>query len=73
MIDEEAYRFQHAAQADEVARLNSVLLATGFTGDPIGFTLRPSWLAVVNQEDLTGDGAAEFAGQHLAASQLTRK
>ncbi len=56
LIDEEAYRFQHAARADEVARLNSVLLATGFTGDPIGFLLSaPSWLAVVNQEDLTGE------------------
>jgi 4-alpha-glucanotransferase len=56
LIDEEAYRFQRAARADEVARLHSVLLATGFTADPIGFLLStPCVLAVVNQEDLTGE------------------
>jgi 4-alpha-glucanotransferase len=56
LIDEEAYRFQRSAREDEVARLNSILLATGFTGDPIGFLLStPCVLAVVNQEDLTGE------------------
>jgi 4-alpha-glucanotransferase len=56
LIDEEAYRFQHAARADEAARLNAILLATGFTGDPIAFLLStPCSLAVVNQEDLTGE------------------
>ena len=56
LIDEEAYRFQHAAREDEKARLNAVLLATGFTHDPIGFLLStPCVLAVVNEEDLTGE------------------
>ncbi len=56
LIDEEAYRFQHSARADEVGRLNSILLATGFTDDPIGFLLSTSCaLAVINQEDLTGE------------------
>jgi 4-alpha-glucanotransferase len=56
LIDEEAYRFQHAAREDERARLSAVLEATGFAGDPIGFLLStPCALAVVNQEDLTGE------------------
>jgi len=56
LIDEEAYRFQHAAREDEKARLNAVLEASGFAGDPIGFLLStPCALAVVNQEDLTGE------------------
>jgi 4-alpha-glucanotransferase len=56
LIDEEAYRFQHAAREDEKARLLAVLEATGFAGDPIGFLLStPCALAVVNQEDLTGE------------------
>jgi 4-alpha-glucanotransferase len=56
LIDEEAYRFQHTARADEVGRLNAVLLATGFTNDAIDFLLStPCALAVVNQEDLTGE------------------
>ena len=56
LIDEEAYRFQHAARDDEKGRLDAVLEATGFTGDPIGFLLStPCALAVVNQEDLTGE------------------
>jgi 4-alpha-glucanotransferase len=56
LIDEEAYRFQHAAREDEKGRLDSILLATGFTNDPIGFLLStPCALAVVNQEDLTGE------------------
>jgi len=56
LIDDEAYRFQHAAREDEKGRLNAVLAATGFTCDPIGFLLStPCALAVVNQEDLTGE------------------
>ena len=56
LIDEEAYRNQHAAREHEVARLNAVLSATGFTDDPIGFLLStPCSLAVINQEDLTGE------------------
>ncbi len=56
LIDEESYRYQREARADEVGRLNAVLLATGFTDDPLGFLLStPCSLAVVNQEDLTGE------------------
>jgi 4-alpha-glucanotransferase len=56
LIEEESYRFQRAARADEVARLNAILLATGFTDDPIGFLLStPCAVAVINQEDLTGE------------------
>lgn len=56
LIDDEAYRFQHAAREDEKGRLNAVLAAAGFTDDPIGFLLStPCALAVVNQEDLTGE------------------
>jgi 4-alpha-glucanotransferase len=56
LIDEASYRFQHAARDDEKGRLNAILLATGFTDDPIGFLLStPCALAVVNQEDLTGE------------------
>ncbi len=56
LIDEESYRYQHAAREDEKGRLNAVLLSTGFTDDPIGFLLStPCVLAVVNQEDLTGE------------------
>jgi 4-alpha-glucanotransferase len=56
LIDEESYQFQRTARADEVARLNAILLATGFTNDAIGFLLStPCSLAVINQEDLTGE------------------
>ena len=56
LIDEESYHFQRRAREDEVGRLNAVLLATGFTGDALGFLLStPCALAVINQEDLTGE------------------
>ncbi len=56
LIDEDGYRFQHAAREDEKARLNATLLATGFTNDALGFLLStPCALAVINQEDLTGE------------------
>jgi 4-alpha-glucanotransferase len=56
LIDQDAARFQRAAREDEVGRLRAVLEATGFTGNPIGFLLStPCTLAVINQEDLTGE------------------
>jgi 4-alpha-glucanotransferase len=56
LIDEQAYQNQHAHRAEESRRLNDVLNATGFPDDPIGFLLStPCTLAVVNQEDLTGE------------------
>ena len=56
LIDEESYHFQRRARKDEVGRLNAILLATGFTDDALGFLLStPCALAVINQEDLTGE------------------
>ena len=56
LIDEESYRSQWRSREDERGRLDSVLLATGFAGNPLGFLLStPCVLAVVNQEDLTGE------------------
>ncbi|MGA3187660.1 MAG: 4-alpha-glucanotransferase [Bryobacteraceae bacterium] len=56
LIDEEAYRAQHAARDQEKVHLDSILRDTGFPNDPIDFLLStPCTLAVVNQEDLTGE------------------
>jgi 4-alpha-glucanotransferase len=56
LIDEESYRRQRADRENEVSRLNAILCDTGFPDDPIGFLLStPCSLAVVNQEDLTGE------------------
>ena len=56
LIDEDSYRSQWRAREDERPRLDAVLLATGFKDDPIGFLLStPCVLAVINQEDLTGE------------------
>jgi len=56
IVDDEGYRQQRAAREGEVARLNAVLQETGFAGDPLGFLLAtPCVLAVINQEDLTGE------------------
>ena len=42
--------------AEEAARLQQALGEAGFENDPIGFLLStPSELAIVNQEDLTGE------------------
>ena len=49
----------------EIERLNRALAAAGFHSDPIGFLLStPCSLAVINQEDLTG----ETDQQNLPAS-----
>jgi 4-alpha-glucanotransferase len=56
LIDQAAYEEQRAARAREKRRLDEALAAAGFAGDPIGFILStPCTLAVVNQEDLTGE------------------
>ena len=56
---------QWAARNREIERLNQALDAAGFPGDPLGFVLStPCSLAVVNQEDLTG----ETDQQNLPAS-----
>jgi 4-alpha-glucanotransferase len=56
LIDQAAYEEQLAARARERRRLDEALAAAGFAGDPIGFILStPCTLAVINQEDLTGE------------------
>lgn len=56
LIDQTAYREQLAARYEEIRRLNNVLVESGFAGDPVGFLLStPCSLAIVNQEDLTGE------------------
>ena len=56
LIDDQAYRQQMEARSQEAARLQQALGEAGFENDPIGFLLStPSELAIVNQEDLTGE------------------
>jgi 4-alpha-glucanotransferase len=56
LIDRAAYEEQLAARAREKRHLDEALAAAGFAGDPIGFILStPCTLAVINQEDLTGE------------------
>jgi 4-alpha-glucanotransferase len=56
LIDEKAYQEQWSSRHREIERLNQALDAAGFHGDPLGFVLAtPCTLAVVNQEDLTGE------------------
>ena len=56
LIDQAAYEAQLAARAQEKRQLDEALNAAGFPGDPIGFLLStPCALAVINQEDLTGE------------------
>jgi 4-alpha-glucanotransferase len=56
LSDRAAYEAQLAARALEQRHLDEALNAAGFPGDPIGFLLStPCALAVINQEDLTGE------------------
>jgi 4-alpha-glucanotransferase len=56
LIDQAAYEAQLASRAREKRHLEEALAAAGFAGDPIGFILStPCILAVINQEDLTGE------------------
>ena len=56
LSDEAEYQRQKAHRAGEVWRLEEALRAAGFAGDPLGFLLStPSVIAVINQEDLTGE------------------
>jgi 4-alpha-glucanotransferase len=65
LIDDAAYQEQWASRHREIEGLNQALDAAGFHGDPLGFVLAtPCSLAVVNQEDLTG----ETDQQNLPAS-----
>ncbi|HEY1757330.1 MAG TPA: 4-alpha-glucanotransferase [Bryobacteraceae bacterium] len=65
LIDAAAYQEQWSGRHREIERLNRALEAAGFAGDPLGFVLStPCALAVINQEDLTG----EIDQQNLPAS-----
>jgi len=56
LIDEAAYEAQKAARADEKRQLKQTLADAGFPGDPLGFLIStPCVLAVINQEDLSGE------------------
>jgi 4-alpha-glucanotransferase len=56
LADEAEYQRQKAHRASEVRRLEEALRGAGFAGDPLGFLLATSCvLAVINQEDLTGE------------------
>jgi 4-alpha-glucanotransferase len=56
LIDDENYRLQLVTREGEKAGLHAALEAAGFEDDPLGFMLAtPCALAVVNQEDLTGE------------------
>jgi 4-alpha-glucanotransferase len=56
LADEQEYLNQKAHRAREVERLEQALEGAGFAGDPLGFLLAtPCVLAVINQEDLSGE------------------
>jgi 4-alpha-glucanotransferase len=56
LADEAEFERQKAHRAVEVQRLEAALAAAGFAGDPLGFLLStPCVLAVINQEDLSGE------------------
>jgi 4-alpha-glucanotransferase len=56
LIDEAGYQAQQAARAEDKRRLDQALADAGFPGDPLGFLLStPCALAVINQEDLSGE------------------
>jgi 4-alpha-glucanotransferase len=56
LIDEATYREQLATRQKELEKLHQALRDAGFEGDPLGFLLStPSVLAIINQEDLTGE------------------
>jgi 4-alpha-glucanotransferase len=65
LVDDAGYQQQWAARREELGRLEDALQRAGFPGDPLGFLLStPCTLAIVNQEDLTG----ETEQQNLPAS-----
>jgi 4-alpha-glucanotransferase len=56
LVDEDSYRTQWASRDQDKRRLEQSLADAGFPGDPIGYLLAtPSLLALVNQEDLSGE------------------
>ncbi len=56
LIDEAAYQQQLSTREEETRRLSGALNDAGFADDPVVFLLStPCTLAIVNQEDLTGE------------------
>ena len=56
LADEEAYKTQMADREREIQGMKQAMKDAGFENDPLGFVLAtPCLLAVVNQEDLTGE------------------
>jgi len=56
LIDEAAYHQQRSTREEEARRLKAALGDAGFPDDPVGFLLStPCMLAIINQEDLTGE------------------
>jgi 4-alpha-glucanotransferase len=56
LISESEYHERIAVRVQEKAKLDEALRSAGFESDPIGFLLStPCALAIVNQEDLTGE------------------
>jgi 4-alpha-glucanotransferase len=65
LVTDADYEAQWSARHEEIGRLNDALMRAGFADDAVGFVLStPSALAIVNQEDLTG----ETEQQNLPAS-----
>jgi len=65
LVDQAGYESQWAARREEIVRLEDAEQWAGFAGDPLSFVLAtPCALAIVNQEDLTG----ETQQQNLPAS-----
>jgi len=56
LVDGAEDRRQTEARKQEIGQLKQALAAAGFENDPLGFLLStPCLLAIVNQEDLTGE------------------
>jgi 4-alpha-glucanotransferase len=56
LLADAAYEEQWTARRADVEALEEACAAAGFPGDPLGFVLAtPCSLAIVNQEDLTGE------------------
>jgi 4-alpha-glucanotransferase len=56
LIDEDTYHAQLAGRQDEIRLLHQSLQEAGFPDDPVAFLLStPCAVAVINQEDLTGE------------------
>ena len=65
LIDEAGYHHQWDSRRGEIDRLHRALASAGFPSDALGFLLStPCALAILNQEDLTG----ETDQQNLPAS-----